>query len=418
VLGKEKIREGGEKPMFKDVMIVEGVRVPFSPFGGPLKDVPSIELGACVIKEIMRRSGLKGDQVDEIFYGMTMMAEAALYNNVCARQAALIAGLPPEQVSLTIDRACCSSMASAILAFRTIRSGEGDVIMAVGAENMSHSPPIAPAEIRWGTRLGPVVLRDSISPIGHPGFPPEAKNAGDMAVQYGIGREEQDEWAYQSQMRYQEAKKAGKFKIGEELTPFEVPQKKGPTLIFSEDAFPKPDTTLEKLAKLKTIYDSPTVTPGNAPGLDTGASALLIMSGEKAKELGFKPLAKIISTASVCTDPTMLAVNPGYAIKKVLSKAGMTVEGIDLFEINEAFAAVPLVSSKILGNGDEAKTKKIRERLNVNGGAIAIGHPVGASGARIIMTLMYELRRRGGGYGAAAICGGLSQGDAVLIKVE
>ena len=178
------------------------------------------------------------------------------------------------------------------------------------------------------------------------------------------------------------------------------------------------ETTLEKLAKLKTIYDSPTVTPGNAPGLDTGASALLIMSGEKAKELDLKPLAKIIGTASVCTDPTMLAVNPGYAIKKALSKAGMTVGQIDLFEINEAFAAVPLVSSNILGDGDEANVKKIREKLNVNGGAIAIGHPVGASGARIVMTLMYELRRKGGGYGAAAICGGLSQGDAVLIKVE
>ena len=404
--------------MTEDVAIVEGVRTPFSPFGGPLRYVPSIELGACVIRETINRSGLKGDQVDEIFYGMTQMAEAALYNNVCARQAALIAGLPTEQVSLTIDRACCSSMASAVLAFRTIRSKEGDVIMAVGAENMSRTPQIPPPEIRWGQRLGPIVFRDSLSPLGHPGFPPEAKNAGDVAVQYGIGREEQDDWAYQSQMRYQEAKKAGKFKIGEELTPVEVPQKKGPPLIFREDAFPKPETTLEKLAKLKTIYDSPTVTPGNAPGLDTGASALLIMSGEKAKECGLKPLAKIIATASVCTDPTLLAVNPGHAIKKVLTKAGMTVGQIDLFEINEAFAAVPLVSSKILADGDEAKTKKIRERLNVNGGAIAIGHPVGASGARIIMTLMYELRRRGGGYGVAAICGGLSQGDAVLIKVE
>ena len=403
--------------MIKDVVIVEGVRTPFSPFGGPLKDVPSIELGACVIREIMNRSGLKGDQVDEIFYGMTLMAEAALYNNVCARQAALIAGLPPEQVSLTIDRACCSSMTCAILAFRTIRSGEGDVVMAVGSENMSRCPQIAPPEIRWGQRMGPIVLRDCISPVGHPNFPPEAKNAGDVAVQYGIGREEQDEWAYRSQMRYQEAKKAGKFKIGEELTPIEVPQKKGLPLIFNEDVFPKPDTTLEKLAKLKTIYDSPSVTPGNAPGLDTGASALLIMSEEKAREFGLKILAKIVSTASVCTDPTMLAINPGYAIKKVLSKVAMTVDQIDLFEINEAFASVPLVSSKILGDGDETRKNKIREKLNVNGGAIAIGHPVGASGARIIMTLMYELRRRGGGYGAAAICGGLSQGDAVLIKV-
>jgi len=401
----------------KDVVIVEAVRTPFSPFGGPLRDVPSIELGACVIKEIVKRSGLQGNQIDEIFYGMTMMVEAALYNNVCARQAALLAGLPPEQVSLTIDRACCSSMTSAILAFRTIRSGEGDVMMAVGAENMSHSPQIAPPELRWGQRMGPIVFRDPVSPLGHPNFPPEAKNAGDVAVQYGIGREEQDAWAYQSQMRYQEAKKAGKFKIGEELTPVEVLQRKGPPLIFNEDAFPKPETTLEKLGKLRTIYDSPTVTPGNAPGLDTGASALLIMSGEKAREFNLKPLAKILATASVCTEPTMLAVNPGYATKKVLSKAGLTVDKIDLFEINEAFAAVPLVSSKILGDGDKAKTKKIRERLNVNGGAIAIGHPVGASGARIIMTLMYELNRRGGGYGVAAICGGLSQGDAVLIKV-
>jgi len=404
--------------MFRDVFIVEAVRTPFSPFGGPLRDVPSIELGACVMKEIIKRSGLKGNQVDEIFYGMTMMAEAALYNNVCARQAALLAGLPPEQVSLTIDRACCSSMASATLAFRTIRSLEGDVIMAVGAENMSHTPQIAPSELRWGQRMGPIVFRDPISPVGHPNFPPEAKNAGDVAVQYGIGRQEQDEWAYKSQMRYQEAKKAGKFKIGEELTLVEIPQRKGPPLIFNEDAFPKPDTTLEKLAKLKTIYDSPTVTPGNAPGLDTGASALLITSAEKAKEFALKPLAKIIATASVCTDPTMIAINPGLAIKKVLSKAGTAAEEIDLFEINEAFAAVPLVSSKIVGDGDESKTKKIREKLNVNGGAIAIGHPVGASGARIIMTLMYELRRRGGGYGVASICGGLSQGDAVLIKVE
>ena len=214
--------------MSKEVVIVEGVRTPFSPFGGPLKDIPSIELGACVMKEIMNRSGLKGNQIDEIFYGMTLMAEAALYNNVCARQAALIAGLPPEQVSLTIDRACCSSMASAILAFRTIRSEEGDIMMAVGAENMSHCPQIAPPEIRWGQRMGPIVLRDCIAPVGHPNFPPEAKNAGDVAVQYGIAREEQDEWAYRSQMRYQEAKKAGKFKIGEELTPVEIPQKKGP----------------------------------------------------------------------------------------------------------------------------------------------------------------------------------------------
>jgi acetyl-CoA C-acetyltransferase len=308
-------------------------------------------------------------------------------------------------------------MAGAALAFRTIRSGEGDVILAVGAENMSRTPQIAPPELRWGQRLGPIVFRDCLSPLGHPGYPPESTNAGRTAVEYGIGREEQDEWAYRSQMRYQEAKKAGKFQVGGELTPVEIPQRKGDPLIFSEDAFPKPDTTLEKLAKLRTIYDSPTVTPGNCPGLDTGAAALLIVSAEGAEKLGLKPIAKIVATASVATEPTMIAINPGIAIQKVLSKAGMNVGQIDLFEINEAFAAVPLVSSKILGDRDETKTKQIRERLNVNGGAIAIGHPVGASGARILMTLMYELRRRGGGYGVASICGGLSQGDAVMIEV-
>jgi acetyl-CoA C-acetyltransferase len=206
--------------------------------------------------------------------------------------------------------------------------------------------------------MGPIVFRDCISPVGHENFPPEAKNAGEVAVQHGIGREEQDEWAFRSQMEYQKAKKAGKFKIGEELTPIEVPQRKGPPLIFNEDAFPKPETTLEKLAQLNTIYGSPTVTPGNAPGLDTGASALLIMSGEKARESNLKPLAKILATASVCTEPTMLAVNPGYAIKKALSKANLTVDQIDLFEINEAFAAVPLVSSKILGDGIRPRRKK------------------------------------------------------------
>jgi acetyl-CoA C-acetyltransferase len=175
---------------------------------------------------------------------------------------------------------------------------------------------------------------------------------------------------------------------------------------------------MEKLAKLRTIYDSPTVTPGNAPGLDTGAAGLLIMTRNKADEFGLNPLATLLATASVCTEPHLLAVNPGYAINKVLAKEGMTVDDTDLLEINEAFAAVPLVSSKILADGDDKKTEKIRDRLNVNGGAIAIGHPVGASAARLIMTLMYELRRRGGGIGVAGICGGLSQGDAVLIKVE
>jgi len=198
----------------------------------------------------------------------------------------------------------------------------------------------------------------------------------------------------------------------------EVPQRKGAPVVVDRDLFPKPETTMESLARLKTVYDSPTVTAGNAPGLDTGAACNMMTTRRKAKELGLTPMATLIATASVCTEPKLLAVNPGYAIKKVLSKVGMTIDDVKLIEINEAFAAVPLVSSKILADGDQAKTEKIREKLNVNGGAIAIGHPVGASGARLIMTLMYELRRRGGGIGAVGICGGISQGDSILIKVE
>ncbi|MCG6534261.1 MAG: thiolase family protein [Syntrophales bacterium LBB04] len=402
-----------------DVVIVLGVRTPFSPFDGAMWDLPSIDLGAMVMKELLQRTSLKGESIDEVFYGMTMHSEAALYDNSCGRQALLKAGLPPETVSLTIDRACCSSMASAILAFRTIKAGEGEVFIAGGAENMSHAPQIAPPELRWGTRMGPIVFRDPMSPLGHTWIAgPEARNAGEVALEYGIGREEQDRWAFQSQMRYQDALKAGKYDVGGELMTVEVPQRKGAALIVDKDLFPRPETTVESLSKLKTVYESPTVTAGNAPGLDTGASGLVIMTRRKAKEFALVPIASILATSSVCTPPRFLAVNPGFAIKKLIKKAEIGIEAIDLFEINEAFAAVPLVSSKILGDGDDTKTGKIRERLNVNGGAIAIGHPVGASGTRLIMTLMYELRRRGGGLGVAGICGGISQGDSVLIKVD
>lgn len=403
----------------KDVVIVMGVRTPFSPFGGVMKSMHSVDLGAMVLKELLARTNVKGEDVDEVYYGMSTPAEAALLNNVLARQALLKAGLPPETVSMTIDRACCSSIATAILAFRSIKAGEGAVFLAAGADNMSNAPLIPPPAIRWGQRMGPMEFRDCLSALGHIWIAgPEAKNAGETAVEYGVSREDQDQWAYQSQMKYQEALKAGKYKVGEELMAVDVPQRKGAPVVVDQDLFPKPETTIEKLAKLRTIYDSPTVTPGNAPGLDTGAAGLLIMTRKKAEEFGLTSLATIVASASVCTAPNLLAVNPGHAIKKLLHNAHMNLDDIDLIEINEAFAAVPLVSAKILGDLDEKKTQKILDRMNVNGGAIAIGHPVGASGARLVMTLMYELRRRGGGIGAAAICGGLSQGDALLIKVE
>src|SRR4030042_3526041 len=217
-------------------------------------------------------------------------------------------------------------------------------------------------------------------------------------------------------MKYAKALKEGKLVIGEELMRVEIPQGKRPPIILERDEFPKPDTTLEKLAKCPLVYGRPTVTAGNAPGLDTGASAVLIMSEKKAKEKKLKPLAKILSMVATATTPRLLAAIPGFTIQRALEKAQITLDQIDLIEINEAFAAMPLVSAKILADGDSKKMKSILEKTNVNGGAIAIGHPVGASGGRILTTLIYELRRRGGGIGVASICGGLAQGGGAGVK--
>ena len=398
-----------------EIIIVSAVRTPFSPFGGALKAMHSTDLGALVIKEVLRRVNLSGDILDELYYGMCIQSEAALESNVNARQALLKAGMPAELVSLTIDRACCSSLTSIQLGIRSILAGDGEVMMAVGAENMSNTPLVMNGH-RWGTRLQLPVFKDHLNPIFYTGQNALAKDAGEVAVEHGIGREEQDSWALRSQQKYQEAKKLGKFR--DELMAIEVPKKRGDPIIFEEDEFPKPHTTLEGSRKLQTVYDSPTVTAGNAPGLDAGAAAILFMKRSKAEELGLKPLAKILTVQSIAMAPRLLAEAPGYAIMKALKKVGMSISEIDLIEINEAFAAMPLVSTKILADNDNVKWEALKKITNVNGGAIAIGHPVGASGARIVLTLMYELMRRGGGYGAAGICGGLAQADATIIKVE
>lgn len=401
-----------------DVVVVSAVRTPFGRFGGTLKDIPSIDLAAIVIREVLHRVNVKGEEVEETYYGTAVIGEAALETDVPARQATLKAGMPPSSVSLTLDRACCSSLAAVRLGFRAIKTGEIDIALAVGADNMSRAPLVVPPYVRWGSRLGNIELWDGLYGLGYKGFNPVSVDAGEVALEYGITREDQDRWAYQSQMKYAKAFAEGKFKIGEELMKVEIPQKKGAPIVLEKDEFPKPDTTLEKLSKLPLVYGSPTVTAGNAPGLDTGSTAILIMSEKKAKEKGLKPLAKVISMVATATTPRLIAAIPGFTIQEALSKAGMALDQIDLIEINEAFAAMPLVSTKILADGDPEKMKRLLERTNVNGGAIAIGHPVGASGARILMTLIYELRRRGGGVGVASICGGLAQGDGAVVQVE
>ncbi len=403
-----------------DVVIVSAVRTPFGKFDGVLKTTLSLDLGVMVLKEVIKRIKLDPKEVDEVYYGTCIPAEYAIYTNVPARQITLLAGFPEDNISLTIDRACCSSMTALRLGFRAIKSGDAEIVIASGAESMGNVPFIASAaKTRWGNRLGPIELEDVLFELGYSrkGFAPVATDAGHVAVEYGVTREMQDQWAIRSHQKWFSAYEQGKFKVGEELMAIELPQKKGDPIVMDKDESPRKDSSIEKLSKLKTVYGSPTVTAANAPGMNSGASAMVIMSRKKAEEKGLKPLATIVECQSAAGTPKYMASVPYLAIDKLLKKKQKTIDDMDLIEINEAFAAVTLVSLKELAGNDPEKWQKLQDKTNVNGGAIAIGHPVGASGARITMTLMYELMRRGGGQGVAAICGGLSQGEAILLKV-
>ena len=403
----------------RDVVIVSAARTPFGRFDGLMREIPSIDLGVMVVKEVINRIALDPAGVDELYYGTCIPAEYAPYLNVPARQITLLAGLPPENLSMTIDRACCSSMSALRLGFRAIRSGDVDVVVACGAENMGNTCRLGDAkQARWGTRLGHARMEDILFELGYAkkGFNPVALDSGEVALEFDITREDQDAWGLRSQQRWADAHGEGKYAIGEELMAVEIPQRRGDPLILEKDEPPR-ETSLEKLGKLKPIYGSPTVTAGNAPGMNAGASAVIIMSRQKAEELGLQVMATIEAMDWAAAEPKYMATLPAKAISKMLAGHGKTIDEMDLIEINEAFAAVTLVSLKELAEMDAEKYKALQEKTNVNGGAIAIGHPVGASGARITMTLMYELMRRGGCQGVAAICGGLGQGESLLLKV-
>ncbi len=403
-----------------DVVIVSAVRTPFGKFDGVLRTTLSFDLAIAAVREVVDRIGLSPAEVDETYYGTCIPAEYAIYTNVPARQITLGAGFPDSSISLTIDRACCSSMTALRLGFQSIKAGSADIVIASGAENMGNVPLIAQAaKTRWGNRLGPIELEDVLFELGYGrrGFAPVATDAGHVAVEYGVSREAQDEWAMASHQKWHRAYEEGKFKPGQEIMPFDVPQTKGEPIRMERDESPRADSTVEKLSKLKPVYGSPTVTAGNAPGMNSGASAMVIMSRKKAEEKGLKILATIECVQAAAGEPKYMACVPALAIEKMLAREKLGIDDIDLIEINEAFAAVTLVSLKMLAKNDDAKWRLLQGKTNVNGGAIAIGHPVGASGARITMTMMYELMRRGGGTGVAAICGGLSQGEAILIRV-
>lgn len=401
----------------EEIVIVSAVRTPFSKFDTAMADIASIDLGVMVMKEVIERVGVRPEEVDDISYGSCVPAEVALELDVPGRQAALLAGFPPENISLSLDRACCSSLTCVRLGVRAIKAGEAEIVMAVGAENMPRTPHLAPG-LRKGERLGHIRLLDPLFELGYmaKGFNPVAIDAGEVALEYGVDRQMQDAWALGSQEKYAKAREEGKFKIGEELMPVVIAQKKGAPVVIEEDESPR-KTSLEALARLKPIYGSPTVTAGNAPPMSAGASAILMMTGKRAEEKGLRPLASIETIVASATAPREIATIPAFTIQKALGASGLTIDDMDLIEINEAFAAMPLVSTKILAKGDAHKWEELQKKTNVNGGAIAIGHPVGASAARITMTMAYELRRRGGGRGVAAICGGLAQGEAIILRV-
>ena len=391
----------------REVVIVSAARTPFGKLGGALKSFSATDLGGLVIKESVKRAAVDPADVEYVYMGQVLQGGCG---QVPSRQATRKGGLPWEVPSITVNKVCSSGLIAAALGAMKIRAGDADIVVAGGMESMSNAPFYLP-DMRWGHKMGTAEAKDLMLNDGlwcsfynrH-----MAVHGSEVAEEYGISREAQDEFAFKSQMNACEAMNKGYLK--DEIVPVELKSKKGVTVVDSDES-PRPDSTLESLAKLGPVFTKDgSVTAGNAPGVNDGAGALLLMSKEKAASLGIKPLATIIGHAEVSTDAKYIATVPGLSTVKLLNKVGMNVNDIDLFEVNEAFAAVSLVSTQI-ANWDI-------ERVNIDGGAIAFGHPIGASGARILMHLAYSLRRKGGGYGIAAICSGAAQGDAMMIKVE
>lgn len=402
--------------MYKDIVIVSAVRTPFGRYCGSLREYDYFELGALPVKEVLDRVGVPGDQVDEVYWGVGDTSVCKdVYTPVAARQTLIKAGLPSETPSVAIDKACVSAMSAVHYGCRAIVAGEIQCAIGGGATSFSQEPLIVRG-LRWqGFRLGDVRMEDPLYALGYKDFNPVSVDTDNVAAEYGVSREEQDEWALRSHQNYGHAWDKGKFK--DEMMVLEIPRKKADPFILDIDEQYRPKTSMETLAKLPGIYGCKGVTAGNAPGLNDGATAILFMTKAKAEELGLEPLAEIVSMASIAISPHRMPEGPAYAAEKVLKAAGYGLDEISVMEINEAFAAVPLVSTLMLVDKDREKAEALREKTNINGSAIAIGHPNTSSGARVIMNLMYELRRRGGGYALGAICGGLAQADACIIKV-
>ena len=390
----------------KQAVIVSAVRTPVGSYGGAFKDVSAVALGTTAVKAALERINLDPSLVDEVIYGNVL--QAGIGQNV-ARQVAIHAGIPDTVTSYTVNKVCGSGLKTVALAAQAIKAGDAEIIVAGGTENMSQAPYLLPNN-RWGQRMGngqviDYMVADGLTDIFnnyHMGI-----TAENIVEKYGLTREEQDELSYNSQIRAEKAIKEGRFK--EEIVPVIIPQRKGDPVVVDTDEYPKFGTTMETLGKLRPAFKKDgTVTAGNASGINDGAAAIIVMSKEKAEEMGLKILAEITSYASGGVDPAIMGTGPIPASSKALKKAGMKIEEIDLVEANEAFAAQALSVAKDL-NFD-------MEKVNVNGGAIAIGHPIGASGARILVTLLHEMEKRDAKNGLATLCIGGGQGIAMVVK--
>ncbi|HGA4066113.1 TPA: acetyl-CoA C-acetyltransferase [Streptococcus pyogenes] len=392
--------------MTKEVVITSAYRTPIGNFGGVFKSLSAVDLGVTVVTKILADTGLKSDAIDEVIFGNVL--HAGLGQNV-ARQVALNAGLSYDTPAFTIDMVCGSGLKAVELGAQKIQTGNADIVLVGGTENMSQAPYVLQGQ-RWGSRMGDskvvdTMLKDGLSDAFagyHMGI-----TAENIVQQYGLTREEQDAFAADSQRKAQLAIEKGRFK--EEIAPVTIPQRKGEPLLVDQDEYPKFGTTVDKLAKLRPAFikDEGTVTAGDASGINDGAAAILLMSKEKAEELGLPILAKITSYASAGVDPSIMGCGPIPATKKALAKAQLTIDDIDLIEANEAFAAQALAVSRDLGFDNE--------KVNVNGGAIALGHPIGASGARILVTLLAEMAKRDVRHGLATLCIGGGQGQSIIV---
>jgi acetyl-CoA C-acetyltransferase len=391
--------------MADEAVILSGVRTAVGTFGGTLKTVPPVKLGEIVVREALARANLKPDQVDEVIMGCVL--QAGLGQNI-ARQVLVRSDIPVEVPAMTVNKVCASGLKSVMLAAQAVQAGDAEIVVAGGTENMS-AAPYAVTKARWGVRMGKtefvdLMIHDGLFEIFndyHMGV-----TAENVAEQYGITREDQDKFGLQSQQRAKQAIASGKFK--DEIVAVPVPQRKGDPKMFDTDEHPR-ETSQEKMAALRPAFTKDgTVTAGNASGINDGAAAVVVTTAKKAQELGVEPLARIRSHAAAGVDPKVMGLGPIPASKKALQKAGLTIEDMELIELNEAFAAQSLAVIKDL-KIDTGKT-------NVNGGAIALGHPIGASGTRILVTLLYEMKKRNAKKGLATLCVGGGMGAAMVVE--